>query len=179
MLIQDFLVPFQNTSSPSPFVICMILKLFLFFLVAFLGAWTLLSFSLKSNSLWVRQSWRRSCCCSLNFVLCVQDTFVNGGILLAPCYVESTRAVLTVGLSMKIWLDLCWHHLPVHSRLGITVWPIGQDFARGEKSQSSRDSCASGECGVSRKDKIPTSVLQDVFFLAVSGGGAGNVFWLF
>lgn len=39
------------------------------------------------------------------FVLFIQDMFVNGGILLAPCYMESTRAVLPVGLSMKILLD--------------------------------------------------------------------------
>lgn len=33
-----------------------------------LGAWTLLFHSLKSSSLWVRQIWRQSCCCFLNFL---------------------------------------------------------------------------------------------------------------
>lgn len=36
------------------------------------------------------------------FVFFIQDMFLNGGILLASCYMESTRAVLPVGLSMRI-----------------------------------------------------------------------------
>lgn len=55
------------------------------------------------------------------------------------------------------------------------MWSIGQDFAGGGKSPCSRDSCARSECGVSRKDKTPTNILQDDFSLGVSGGGAGNV----
>lgn len=55
------------------------------------------------------------------------------------------------------------------------MWSLGQDFAGGGNSQCSRDSCASGEHGVSRKDKAPTSISQDGFSLGASGGGAGNV----
>lgn len=60
--------------------------------------------------------------------------------------------------------------------MGITEWFIEQNFAGGEKSQCRRDSYASGERRVSRKDKTTASVLQGGFSLGVSGGGTGNVF---
>lgn len=65
MFLQDFLVPFQNTSSPS---LCHLhdIKAVSFFFGGFPGS--LNSPLLFSQvSLWVRWTWRQSCCCCLNF----------------------------------------------------------------------------------------------------------------
>lgn len=186
VLQQGFLVPFQSTfSSPSLLhSIYMTLKLFLL-LVDFLRAWNLLCSSFKSNSLWVRQSWRRVAV-TFWFVLWVQDMFVTGDVLLAPCYIMSSRAVLAAGLSMQTQQHLarpvltsftCQKQFGNHRVVCRT--PLGQR-RRVSMQTWMADACASDQYEVSRRKKTPTSVLQfsRVVFLFIHLVGLKEIVFL-
>lgn len=122
-LLLSFSLTFQLHDLNSGFF-------FFFFLVAFAENFNSPLFFFQVEFTLGKQSWRQSCCGFLKFVLCVQDTFVNGDVLLALCYLVSGRAVLPAGWKLNnILLDPCWCHLTLKSSLGIIAWSVGQDFA--------------------------------------------------
>lgn len=91
-----------------------------------------------------------------------------GGILLAPCFVESTRAVLPVGLSIKIYLFKQFGDHWVVRRAGLCQ--------RRKVSMLQRFLCQWWVWSV-QEGQNPNQCLAGCFFsLGVSGGGAGNVF---
>lgn len=96
------MVPFQNTSSPSLFCHLHDIKAVSFF-GGFPGSLdSPLLFSQVQFTLGKADLEAKLLLLSEFSVLFIQHMFVNGGILLAPCYMDSTGAVLPVGLSMKI-----------------------------------------------------------------------------
>lgn len=158
-----------------------------FFLVAFLRAG--LSFVLKSDSLWVKWSWRQSCCLFLKFVLCVWDTFVSSDILLAAWFWAELSCLWDCSCKLSnILLNLCWC-----CYVSEPCGAVGQCF-NGEKrslcrDMDGRDSWGNGQCGASRRNKTPSSSLHisGVFLSTNASGGAeelsfvyllGCAFWI-